>query len=59
MQGTWKCLILSLKMFFKTACHGWNRLLPTPIFMLKSQPLVPQNVAVFGEKVFKEVIELN
>lgn len=31
-------------------------LFPPRIHMLKSQPPIPQNITLFGDKVFKEVI---
>ena len=37
----------------------WIVATASQIYMLRPQPLAPQNVPVFGEKVFKEEIELN
>lgn len=50
------CLYLPL------ACHTWqcyglNYDLPK-IHMLKSQGPIPQNVAIFGDKILKETIKL-
>ena len=36
----------------------WVKLCFPKIHMLKSQPLVPQNVTVFGDRAFKEVIKV-
>ena len=36
----------------------WAELCPLKIYRLKSRPTVPQNVTVFGDRVFKEVIKL-
>ena len=32
--------------------------MPSLIFILKSSPLVAQNVAVFGDRVFKDIMKL-
>jgi predicted Zn-dependent protease len=35
---------------------SWLGRIVSPIYILRSQTLVPQNVTVFGDRVFKEVI---
>ena len=43
----------------KITVNGLNVSLPLQIHMWKSQPPVPQNVTVFGNKFSKEAIKLN
>lgn len=38
--------------------HGLERTVPAPIHTLKSYLPVPQSMAIFGSRVFKEVIQL-
>ena len=37
----------------------WAELCPPRIHRLRSSPPVPQNVTVFGDRAFKEVIKVN
>ena len=38
--------------------YGLNFVLPPPIPALKSYPLLPYDVSLFGDRAFKEVIKL-
>ena len=42
---------------YEAKCYGLN-CVPQKINMLKSQPSLPQNITIFGNKILTEVIKL-
>lgn len=42
-----------------TICYGLNCVPSAKIHMLKSEPPIPQDVALFGDRIFIEAIKLN